>query len=229
MNGISQSQFIDNIKNSILNYDPEKVIINCQLALDSGVNPLKIIEEGITVALSEVGIKFENGELFLVHLISAASAAEKGLKDVIEPEISRRDLKREVLGKIVLGTVEGDIHEIGKSIVGALLFSSGFVVFDIGKDVTVKEFIAKIKEVDADIVAASALLSTTMPIQKELVEALKTEGLQDKVFVMVGGAPVTAGWAEEIGADGYAEDALEAVVIAKRLLTQSSAKFKHDI
>lgn len=225
---MSQTDIIENIKNGILNFDPEKVVTDCQLALNSGINPLVIIEEGIAVALKEVGEKFENGELFLVHLISAASAAEKGLKDVIEPEIGKRDLKRKSLGKVVLGTVEGDIHEIGKSIVGALLFSAGFEVFDIGKDVTVKEFIAKIKEVDANIVAASALLSTTMPMQKELVEALKTKGFRDKVFVMVGGAPVTAGWAEEIGADGYAEDALEAVAVAKRLVAQSSEKFKHE-
>ena len=202
---------IEEIINDIINYDPEEVVKKCKKALESGVDPLKIIEEGIAKALKTVGDGYEKGELFLVHLISAASAAEKGLKDVIEPELSKRKINRKVLGKVVLGTVEGDIHDIGKTIVASLLFASGFTVYDLGKDVPVKEFIKKVKEVDADIVAASALLSTTMPVQKDLIEALKAEGLREKVKVMVGGAPVTEEWAEEIGADGYAEDALGAV------------------
>jgi trimethylamine corrinoid protein len=210
---------IENIKNGILDYDPETVVSNCKKAVESGIDPHEIIKGGITEALVTVGEKFENGDLFLVHLISAAHAAEKGLKDVIEPEIAKTGKERDVIGKVVLGTVEGDIHEIGKSIVGALLFASGFEVFDVGKDVSVKQFITKIKEVDADIVATSALLSTTMPIQKDLIEGLISENLRDKVKVMVGGAPVTAEWAEEIGADSYAEDAQGAVTEAIRLLS----------
>lgn len=216
---MSQKAIIEEIRNDIINYDPEEVVKKCKKALDSGVDPLKIIEEGIAKALKTVGDGFEKGELFLVHLISAASAAEKGLKDVIEPELRRRNLSRKVLGRVVLGTVEGDIHDIGKNIVASLLFSSGFEVYDLGKDVPVTEFINKVKEVDADIVAASALLSTTMPVQKELIEELKTEGLREKVKVMVGGAPVTEEWAEEIGADGYAEDASGAVDEAIGLMT----------
>ena len=212
---MSQNAMIEEIVNSIVTYDPEGVVIKCEKALEYGVDPLMIVEEGIAKALKIVGDGYEKGEFFLVHLISAASAAEKGLKDVIEPELSKRKQERETLGKVVLGTVEGDIHDIGKTIVGSLLFASGFVVYDLGKDVPVKEFIKKAKEVDADIIAASALLSTTMPIQKELIEELEAEGLRDTVKVMVGGAPVTQGWAEEIGADGYAEDAIEAVNIAK--------------
>lgn len=216
---MSQKAIIEEIRNDIINYDPEEVVKKCKKALDSGVDPLKIIEEGIAKALKTVGDGFEKGELFLVHLISAASAAEKGLKDVIEPELRRRNLSRKVLGRVVLGTVEGDIHDIGKNIVASLLFSSGFEVYDLGKDVPVTEFINKVKEVDADIVAASALLSTTMPVQKELIEELKTEGLRERVKVIVGGAPVTAEWAEEIGADGYAEDASGAVDEAISLMT----------
>lgn len=216
---MSQIAIIEEIRNDIINYDPEEVVKKCKKALDSGVDPLKIIEEGIAKALKTVGDGFEKGELFLVHLISAASAAEKGLKDVIEPELRRRNLSRKVLGRVVLGTVEGDIHDIGKNIVASLLFSSGFEVYDLGKDVPVTEFINKVKEVDADIVAASALLSTTMPVQKELIEELKAEGLRERVKVIVGGAPVTAEWAEEIGADGYAEDASGAVDEAISLMT----------
>ena len=221
---MSQTAMIEDIRKEIINYDPDDEVKNCKKALDSGVDPLKIIDEGIAKALKTVGDGFERGDLFLMHLISAASAAQRGLKEVIEPEIRRRGLSRKVLGKVVLGTVEGDIHDIGKSIVSSLLFSSGFEVYDLGKDVSVKAFIKKVKEVDADIVAASALLSTTMPIQKELIEELKAEGLREKVKVMVGGAPVTEEWAEEIGADGYAEDAPGAVDKAIGLMTGKDQK-----
>lgn len=215
---MSQEAIIEEIKNGIMNYDPDEVIKSCKKALDSGLDPLKIIEDGIAKALQIIGDGFDKGELFLVHLVSAASAAEAGLKDVLEPEIKKRGLTRKTLGKVVLGTVEGDIHDIGKNIVASLLFSSGFEVVDIGKDVPAKDFVKKVKEIDADMIGASALLSTTMPVQREIIEELKAEGIRDRVRVILGGAPVTADWAEEIGADGYAEDAPGAVEEAKRLM-----------
>ena len=215
---MSQEAIIEEIKNGIMNYDPDEVVKSCKKALDAGLDPLKVIEDGIAKALQIIGDGFEKGELFLVHLVSAASAAEAGLKDVLEPEIKKQQLIRKTLGKVVLGTVEGDIHDIGKNIVASLLFSSGFDVVDIGKDVPAKDFVAKVKEIDADIIGASALLSTTMPVQREIVEVLKAEGIRDRVKVILGGAPVTADWAEEIGADGYAEDAPGAVEEAKRLM-----------
>jgi len=215
---LSQEAIIEEIKNGIMNYDPDEVIKSCQKALDAGLDPLKVIEDGIAKALQIIGDGFEKGELFLVHLVSAASAAEAGLKDVLEPEIKKQQLTRKTLGKVVLGTVAGDIHDIGKNIVASLLFSSGFDVVDIGKDVPAKDFVEKVKEIDADIIGASALLSTTMPVQREIIEVLKAEGIRDRMKVILGGAPVTADWAEEIGADGYAEDAPGAVEEAKRLM-----------
>jgi methylmalonyl-CoA mutase cobalamin-binding domain/chain len=137
---------------------------------------------------------------------------------VLEPEMARRGTQRQMLGKVVIGTVEGDIHEIGKTLVATMLTASGFQVYDIGVDVPVIKFVDKAREVGADVVGLSALLTTTMVKQKDVIEALDDAGLRPKVKVMVGGAPVTSGWAKEIGAEGYSEDAIGAVVVAKQLV-----------
>jgi methylmalonyl-CoA mutase cobalamin-binding domain/chain len=150
--------------------------------------------------------------------VAAAEAAKGAIDEVLQPEISRRREERRGLGVVVLGTVEGDIHDIGKNLVAAMLFAGGFEVIDLGKDVPTEEFIKKAKEVKADIVGASALLTTTIPMQREIIKALAKEGIRDKVKVIVGGAPVTQEWADEIGADGYGADAVEAVKLAKNLL-----------
>jgi dimethylamine corrinoid protein len=168
--------------------------------------------------LKEIGGKFENGELFLVHLVAAGDIAKRATTEVLEPLLKTAVEKRKVLGKIIIGTVAGDIHDIGKNIVAVMFFSAGFDVLDIGKDVPVEDFVDKVRETEADIVAMSALLTTTLPAQREVIEALKTAGLRSKVKILVGGAPATAKWAEEIGADGYGEDPIEAVRVAKRLL-----------
>lgn len=206
------------IINAILSFDEEKTVNAVKKALSLGISPVEVAEKGISAGLRIVGKKFEEGEFFLVELVAAAEAARKAVSEVIEPEIRRRGEKRKAVGKIVIGTVAGDIHDIGKNIVAAMFRAAGFEVYDIGKDVPTEEFVKKAREVNADIVAASALLSTTMPRQKEIIDALKAAGLRDKVKVMVGGAPVTREWAEEIGADGYAEDAMKAVKVAKELL-----------
>ena len=140
------------------------------------------------------------------------------LVDLLEPEMERRGTQRQMLGKVVLGTVKGDIHEIGKNLVATMLSASGFEIFDLGVDVPFEKFAEKAREVNADIVGVSALLTTTMVGQKAVIEALDDLGLRPKVKVMVGGAPVTKSWAEEIGADGFSEDAMGAVTLAKKLL-----------
>lgn len=132
--------------------------------------------------------------------------------------MAKRGTKREVLGRVVLGTVKGDVHEIGKSLVGTLLSANGFEVYDLGVDVPFAKFAEKVRDVGADIVGVSALLTTTMTGQRNVIEVLDDMGLRSRVKVMVGGAPVTRGWAEEIGADGYSEDALGAVALAKKLM-----------
>jgi len=174
--------------------------------------------KGIAKGLRIVGDKYERGELFLMHLVAAAEPAQKAVKELLEPEIKKKAGERKSLGKVVIGTVQGDIHDIGKNIVASMLFAAGFDVIDLGKDVPAEEFAKKAKELNANIVGASALLSTTLPVQKEIVEALKAMGIRDKVKVIFGGAPCTPEWVEEIGGDGYAENAIEAIKVAKRLI-----------
>ncbi|GBC75428.1 Methionine synthase [archaeon HR06] len=209
---------LDEIKNSILSFDEEKTVECSKKALEMGMDPLEVIEGGIMRGLHEVGERFDKGELFIIHLVKAGEAAKKALENVLKPELLKRKVDRKTIGKVVIGTVQGDIHDIGKNIVATMLYIAGFEVFDLGKDVPIEEFVKKAKEVRADIVAASALLSTTMVRQRDLILALKEAGIRDKVKVIVGGAPVTEAWAKEIGADGYGADAIEAVEIAKRLL-----------
>jgi trimethylamine corrinoid protein len=215
---LPQDDVYDDIVCAVLSFDPDRVAQVTKKALDLGEDPVKIIDLGLTKALRIVGKKFEDGELFLMHLVAAAEPVQRVIRDMLEPEILRTKARRETLGKIVLGTVQGDIHDIGKNIVGAMWFAAGFEIFDLGKDVATKDFVAKTKEVEANIVGASALLSTSLPMQSEIVKATVTAGLRDKVKLMFGGAPVTEEWTREIGGDGYAEDAVQAVNVAKMLL-----------
>jgi len=215
---LSEQAKLDDIVNSVQTFDPDKVMEATNNALEAGIDPLKIIENGLTKGLRIVGEKFENGELFLMHLVAAAEASKKALKELLEPRLAQSKEQRKSLGKVVIGTVAGDIHDIGKNIVASMLFAAGFEVHDIGKDIATEQFISKTKEVNANIVASSALLSTTMPVQGEIVKTLVAQGMRDNVKIMVGGAPVTENWAKEIGADGFAENAIEAVNVTKRLV-----------
>jgi len=213
-----QQARLDDIVDSVQTFDPDKVMEATNNALKAGIDPLKIIEDGLTKGLRIVGEKFENGELFLMHLVAAAEASKKALTELIEPRMAQSKGERKSLGRIVIGTVAGDIHDIGKNIVASMLFAAGFEVHDLGKDIPTDQFIDKSKEVNANIVASSALLSTTMPVQSEIVKSLGARGLRTKVKTMVGGAPVTQNWTNEIGADGFAENAIEAVNVAKKLV-----------
>jgi trimethylamine corrinoid protein len=215
---LSDQAKLDDLVNSVQTFDPDKVMEATNNALKAGIDPLKIIEDGLTKGLRIVGKKFEDGELFLMHLVAAAEASKKALNELIEPRLAQSKEERKSLGKVVIGTVAGDIHDIGKNIVASMLFAAGFEVHDIGKDIPVDQFINKSREVNANIVASSALLSTTMPVQRDIVKSLVGQGMRDKVRIMVGGAPVTENWAKEIGADGYAENAIEAVNVTKRLV-----------
>jgi len=215
---MSQEAAYQDIVDAVLNFDSEKLSRTVKNALDLDEDPVKIIEQGLTKALRIVGKKFEDGEFFIMDLVAAAEPVQKVTKEVLEPEILRRKAKRTTLGRIVLGTVAGDIHDIGKNIVGAMWFAAGFEIFDLGKDVSTGQFVDKTKEVNASIIGASALLSTSLPMQSEIVKATVVAGLRDRVKLMFGGAPVTEEWTKEIGGDGYAEDAVQAVKVAKELL-----------
>lgn len=207
---------VNELREAILSYDTDTLISAVRKNLEKGVNALDIVN-ALTVVLREVGDKFQAGDLFLAELVAIAENVKTAISETLEPELKKIGGERKSLGKVVIGTVHGDIHDIGKNIVASMLFAAGFEVHDLGKDVPVEEFIKKVKEVNANIIAMSALLSTTLPVQREVIEMLDKEGLKEKVKVMVGGAPVTKEWAEEIGADGYGEDAIEAVKVAKTL------------
>lgn len=211
------ADLFDTLRSALLSFEEEKFIETVKRSLEENISPLEIIN-ALTKALEEIGRKFEEGEIFLVHLVMAGEMVKKAVSEYLEPLLKEAKMERKTLGRVVIGTVSGDIHDIGKNIVAALLFSAGFEVIDLGKDVSVEEFIKAVEEYNPNILGLSALLSTTLPVQKEVIEALKKNSLRDRVKVIVGGAPVTSEWAEQIGADGYAEDAVEAVKVAKRLL-----------
>lgn len=209
-------EIFEKLAQAVLEGEPEDAEALARQALEQGIDPLECINQGLMKGIQKVGELFSSGEYFLPELIIGAEAMKSAL-DVLEP-VLKGDQKREVAGRIVLGTVEGDLHEIGKTLVGTMLTANGFQVIDIGVNCKPADFIASIQENQADIVGASALLTTTMLQQKKLIEALTEAGLRDKVKVMIGGAPVTENYAREIGADGYAEDAISAVDLAFRLI-----------
>jgi corrinoid protein of di/trimethylamine methyltransferase len=202
---------------AVIDGDDEGAEALAQQALDQGVAPLDAINKGYTAGMDMVGELFSTGEYFLPDLILGGEAMKAAL-GVLEPALKAAGQRRAVLGNVVLGTVKGDIHEIGKSLVGTMLAANGFEVYDLGIDIESSEFVAKARQYDADIVALSALLTTTMLQQRDVIEHLAESGLRDRVKVMVGGSPVTQGWADQIGADGFAEDAANAVVVARKLM-----------
>jgi len=208
------------MKQSIIDGDEEAAAAVAQQALDAGIDPLDAINRGYVEGMSYVGDQFSQGEMFLPDMMLAAEAMKAAVA-VLEPEMTRRGMHRTMLGKVVLGTVKGDIHEIGKNLVATMLSASGFEVYDLGVDVAFEKFIEKAREVNADIIGMSALLTTTMTGQRTVIDLLAKAGLRPQVKVMVGGAPVTRSWAAEIGADGMSEDAMGAVVLAKKLVTSN--------
>jgi corrinoid protein of di/trimethylamine methyltransferase len=201
----------------ILDGDSDAATALALAAIDTGMDPLDAITNGFVIGVNQVGENFACGQAFLPELVMAGEAMKAAVA-VLEPEMQKRGTARQVYGKVILATVEGDIHEIGKTLVGTMLSASGFQVFDMGVDVPASLIIDKVKEVDADLVGLSALLTTTMVKQKEVIDELDKQGLRKKVKVMVGGAPVTREWVEKIEADGYSEDAVGAVTLAKQLM-----------
>ncbi|HHX50428.1 MAG TPA: cobalamin-binding protein [Clostridia bacterium] len=186
-----------------------------QSYLEESIDPLEIINQGLVGGMGVVGARFKNGEMFVPEVLMSARAMNGGL-DLVKPLIADTDLPS--VGKVVLGTVKGDLHDIGKNLVGMMMESAGLTVFNLGVDVSPEKFVAVAREQQANIVAMSALLTTTMLHMKDTIEILKEEGFRDQVKVIVGGAPVSNDFAEEIGADGYAPDAASATDLCKNLL-----------
>lgn len=200
---------LEELQDAIRNFDEELAEEKTRKALEEGVDPQKAIEAA-TEVLRDIGDKFEHGELFLFDLTSAGDAMNAS-REILEQEILDAGGQRESEGKVILGTVEGDIHDIGKKILSSLLAANGYEVIDLGVEVPATEFVETVKAQDADAVGASAMLTTTKEKQREIVEELEAEGIRDEVTVMVGGAPVTEEWSAEIGADLYGANAFESV------------------
>jgi corrinoid protein of di/trimethylamine methyltransferase len=212
-----QAETFAAMRQSVLDGSADQAGELARKALEQGIGPLEAIDQGFVPGMNEVGEMYAQRKMFLPDMLASAEAMKAAMA-VLEPELKKQGGERPTAGTVVLGTAKGDIHEIGKTLVGTLLTAHGFQVHDLGVDVTGECFAAKAREVGADIVGVSALLTTTMGGQKLVIEALNKEGLRPKVKVIVGGAPVTRRWAEEIGADGYGKDALSAVTLVKSLV-----------
>jgi corrinoid protein of di/trimethylamine methyltransferase len=188
-------------------------------ALKEGIKPSDIIEKGMSPGMKEVGDRFARYEIYLPEMMMAAEAWESAMK-ILEPKLLESGEERKKVGKVVIGTVKGDIHSIGKNIVGAMLKMNGFEIFDLGVDVAASAFVTKAEEVGADIIAASALMSTTIPQQKNIIEHLEARGARGNYRFLVGGGSTTQEWADSIGADGYGRTAGDAVTLALKAVSQ---------
>jgi trimethylamine corrinoid protein len=216
---VSQELFA-RMKQSIIDGDDKMAAQLAAEGLKAGLGPSEILDEGFVKGIEEVGDLFNQGEFFLPELVQGADAMKAAVA-VIQPELDKSKDGRKAVGVAVAGTVEGDIHEIGKTIVCSMLSAGGIETHDLGCDVTAVAFVEAVRDRKPDLLLLSALLTTTMPNQQRTIQALKDAGLRESVKVMIGGAPTTRAWAEEIGADGYSEDAIEAVATAKALLEQA--------
>lgn len=219
MNSVSVDKICLELRESIENGNADNASKLTIKLIDLGYPPLDIINNCLITAMNNVGDRFAKLEIFLPEVMMAAEAFEASLKH-IEPLISATQKEKITIGKVVIGTIQGDIHDLGKNIVAMMLKAHGFDVIDLGRDVPVDLFVKKAIETDADIIAISALMSTSLPYVKDVIKMLKERGLRERFIIMVGGGAVTREWAQEIGADGYGEHFEEAVNVAKKLIEE---------
>ena len=205
----------EELSKSVISGNLAKVKKVTQALIDEGVSPLDIINQGLIAGMSIVGARFKNGEMYVPEVLVAARSMRAGI-EMVQPLIAAGEMPS--AGRVLLGTVKGDLHDIGKNLVGMMLESRGYTVINAGIDVSPEKFVEAIKEHNPDILAMSALLTTTMLNMKDTIEFMKEEGLRDQVKVIVGGAPISHDFADEVGADGFAPDAASAVDLCNRLL-----------
>jgi len=213
----SKSDVIENLRKAVLDLDADRVRAAAEDAVKLGFDPIQAIDDGLARGVRTIGDRFAAGEAFLTELVMAGEAMKAGV-EVLRPIILQRKLQRKSAGVVVIGTVRGDIHDIGKNIVAVMLESADFEVNDLGADVPPEKFVDKTKESKAQIVAMSALLTVTTPEQKNTIDAISKAGIRKNVKVAVGGAAVTPEWAREIGAEGYSDNAVDAVELFKKLV-----------
>ena len=214
-----REEILKELGEAVRDYDEGRARSLAEEAVEMGMDPVEALEEGLARALREVGGRFGRGEAFITELIAAAQAMEAGA-EILNKEITRRGASRRAIGRFLIGTVEGDIHSIGKNIVATMLRAAGFEVYDLGVDVPVGVFVEKVRELKPDILGLSALMTTTMMKQREVIDALRGAGLREGLKVIVGGAPVSKEWVDEIGADACGLDAGSAVNVALRLMEE---------
>jgi corrinoid protein of di/trimethylamine methyltransferase len=219
---MEKDELLNRVREALVKLDEPGFAKSVDDALDSGVNPVVVIEGGIGAGLRTLGDKFQEGEVFIPHLAMAADMARREMEKAKSALAAGGEMSGGPV--VVIGTVLDDIHDLGKNLVGALLSVSGFRVVDLGKDVAPESFVKEARKEGAALVGVSALMTTTMVNQRGVIQGLKDEGLRDKVGVMVGGAPTSGSWAEEIGADGHADDAVTAVRLAAALVKESQSE-----
>lgn len=207
---------LDDLRQSVIDGEEERTESLVKKLMAEGLPPEQILKGGLIAAMTEVGRLFEAGEYYVPEMLISARAMKSGLT-LLRPQLAAANVQ--AVGKVVIGTVQGDLHDIGKNLVGMMLEGAGFEVIDLGVDVSAQKFVDAVKEHQPDLIGCSALLTTTMPRMKDVVEALKRSGLRDNVKVMIGGAPITDKYAHDIGADLYAPDAASAAVRAKSSLS----------
>ena len=211
----------EKIQELVIEWDEEGLKKYCQLLLKNEKAKASDLLKDIGNVMKFIGDQFENEEIFLPELIGSAEVVKTVIDEVLDPAIKEAGEVKKTQGKVVIGTVESDVHSIGKDLVGSFLFSNGFEVYNLGVEVTADQFIAKAEEVGADVIGLSSLLTMSMDFQKQVIEELKKRGLREKYKVIVGGAPTTEEWADQIGADGWADDGIEAVHKIKEILNKN--------
>ncbi len=209
---MKEEEILGKIRDAIVNLDIDGVQTACKEAIEAGIPAYKVVGDGMSKGMVIVGEKYENNEYFLAELIMAGEVMKEGMI-VLEPHLKSGDLKK--IGKVAIGTVRGDLHDIGKNVVVTLLRAAGFDIVDLGVDVPSEKWVETVKESNPDILGMSALLTTTMIEMESVIKALKEAGVRDKVKIIIGGAPITKEYAEKIGADAAARDAVQGVNVCK--------------
>ena len=216
---MDKNTIFKNLETAVVDGDEDKAKENATEALKAKIDPLEVVEQGLSRGLAVVGDRFEKGEAYLPELVMAGDTFNAAM-EILKPEMEAQKKEITKAGTVLLGTVKGDVHEIGKNIVATVLETHGFTVVDLGADVSILSFVEQAEKVRADVIALSSLMTNTMPEQRNVIETLKQRNVRDKYAVIVGGGPVTADWANEIGADGYGQTAMDAVSLVRKLMSQ---------